>query len=223
MARKHNIKTITSIEQVPDSAPKVYKSSSGYMVCRWHVGRREYLETREHRYVMGVYDSKMHVHHKNGIKNDNRPENLEVISDSEHCRMHNLEVDDSEISRLYIEGYTQPQIGVRLGVGPGTISRSLKRSGVKRKRMGYFTSVNIDDDFLVSAFDAGVRPWRLAKRLNVGGGILYRRYRDLGYSPKSGRVTSSEDIAAREFFNKHPDDLSAYVTTNKMEPQNDAI
>lgn len=32
-----------------------------------------------------------HVHHINGNRMDDRPENLEVVTKSEHCRIHNLE------------------------------------------------------------------------------------------------------------------------------------
>ena len=32
-----------------------------------------------------------HVHHANGNRMDDRPENLEVVTKSEHCRIHNLE------------------------------------------------------------------------------------------------------------------------------------
>ena len=67
--------------------PSVYIDGSGYVVC----GRQ-----RVHRTVMEKHlDRKLgkdeHVHHKNGNKTDNRMENLQILSASEHSKLTNIE------------------------------------------------------------------------------------------------------------------------------------
>lgn len=62
----------------------------------WYVGSDGYLKigkTRYHRYLMEKHIGRKlnrneEVHHINGVKTDNRIENLEILSSSEHTRKH---------------------------------------------------------------------------------------------------------------------------------------
>jgi hypothetical protein len=70
-----------------------YKECNGYvqiwMPSHPHADKRGYI--REHRLVMekvlGRYlESREIVHHKNGLKGDNRPENLRLTNNSDHIK-----------------------------------------------------------------------------------------------------------------------------------------
>ncbi|MFC7103915.1 HNH endonuclease [Nonomuraea rubra] len=65
-----------------------WKDQQGY-VRMWHNGR----DTRQHRVVAEEMLGRPllpteHVHHRNGVKDDNRPENLEVVDSRTHIVEH---------------------------------------------------------------------------------------------------------------------------------------
>lgn len=76
----------TGVERVSDSK---YARGDGYIAVK--IGIRQYQ--LEHRLVMERHigrslDTDEHVHHINGVRDDNRIENLEVMSNAEHQRLH---------------------------------------------------------------------------------------------------------------------------------------
>lgn len=81
--------------------------------CNWIISTQGYLVRRsnngdfqlQHRFIMEQHlgrklETNEHVHHKNGVKTDNRLTNLELLIASEHHKLHVDPIKASEWSYL---------------------------------------------------------------------------------------------------------------------------
>lgn len=97
---------------------------SGYIVGTVFINGVQ-TRVRQHRWIMQQHlgrelSDDEDVHHINGIKNDNRIENLEVISHSDHSRLHNE-------CRIYRRGY-------KVQITPSDRERRIAQCADMRKR-----------------------------------------------------------------------------------------
>jgi hypothetical protein len=177
-----SIRGLRAGEVVPTSAPKRYRSSHGYWRLRWLVGNRQYVEVYEHRVKDGVVTESDHVHHINGDKADNRPENLAPISAAAHASEHHRRLDYDEVVRLYESGMTTVEVAGVLGCYPSAVSGALKKMGVATRPANFNRMVALDEDEVVRLFRSGVRPPAIAKAMGCSRTPVDRVLRERGIS-----------------------------------------
>lgn len=156
-------RTVTSHGYVMVKAPNHPDShSNGYIyehriVAENKIGRR--LESDEH------------VHHKNGDKQDNRPENLEVRHESEHLA-YELRGEDSQ-QRL--PGEENPEI--ECACGCGETLKKYDKQGRPRKRLNGHTDYATESptkDAIVSLLrtDGPLHRTEIARRIDRKIGVV---------------------------------------------------
>jgi HNH endonuclease len=129
---KTTTKILKAGDSIPTSKPRRYFAPDGYVNLRWKVGLREYVEVREHRVQNGKVVDGI-IHHRNGVKADNRPDNLCICrTDGEHARYHRT-TDREKVKQLYLAGKTTVEIANQLHTFPGNVSRMLRESGVQMR------------------------------------------------------------------------------------------
>lgn len=121
-------------------------SSNGYM--RLHKPGHPMADklgwVKEHRYIAyeaglltGPQDRRQ-VHHKDGNKLNNSLSNLEVISQSDHMKIHASKkyLDADKAASLRMQGLPTTKIGEIMGANPGTIWRVIRRWEIENKKVG---------------------------------------------------------------------------------------
>jgi DNA-binding CsgD family transcriptional regulator len=176
--------------------PARYKNDQGYIRLRWRVGPAQHVEVYEHRWVAGAKPGE-HVHHINGVKDDNRPENLEVLSPQAH-RSEHREVDHELVARLYSEGLSTPEVARQVGCAAPTVYRALVAAGVEIRPGWTYHAIEGHDETIKRLHESGVRSRRIARALGLSPSYVDSRVGAMGLVPhRDGRPTNAEIDAAR--------------------------
>lgn len=174
------IRSLPPGSPIPDFEPRRYRNSSGYIRLRWRLGPGDYVECYEHRVVDDhVVAAGVQRHHRNHVRDDNRPENLETLTFAEHRHEHRA-ADADAVVQLYTEGFSIPQICRLLGrKDTGGTYRILASRGVAmRSSEDYRPPL---DRAQISRWHAqGVRAGEMMRRTGRGRVAIYKVFEELG-------------------------------------------
>jgi len=128
-------------EDIPKGQPRRTMASNGYVLLSWQVDRCSVARVYEHQLVARLPPSGLIVHHKNGVKTDNRIDNLELLPRPDHGRHHKpCKFDVQYAARLYEAGSSTVAIAKELGTFAGNVSRALRNYGVAMRPPGVWSA-----------------------------------------------------------------------------------
>lgn len=132
--KKHNIRVRDNSEYRQGHA--TYTVTNGYGRWREYAGYDRNKSVTVHRLAavawFGLNEvNGKHIHHKNGVRWDNREENISLLNQSEHARQHQKElvahVNPNKVEELYESGWTQVEIADKYDVSDAYISILLNK------------------------------------------------------------------------------------------------
>lgn len=196
MSGLNEIRYLKAGEAVPAGEPRRYVTKAGYVMLRWKVGKRQYVEVREHRVVAGACTDQHVVHHLNHDRADNRPENLILTTSKQHSALHGrdrMKFIRSEARRMYESGASITEVAAYFAVNNATVSRGLRADGTAIRPLGQTVRNRnrVQEDQIVQLYVQGIRPFHIAARLSVGEAVVRRVVKEHGLpSHRSGRPAS---------------------------------
>ncbi|WP_416705488.1 helix-turn-helix domain-containing protein [Acinetobacter sp. 197] len=168
----------------------------------YRVVKRNGQSLKEHRLIVeNLVGRKLlpheHVHHINGDKLDNRPENLSVLHSSDHMSLHHrLTLDIELIKTMRSNGLSMDCIAKELGVSRSAIARRLRDEGMDTQARRPL-SWNIEE--AIDLISQGISRAEIARRFSVSESSLRKVLRKRGiYAPdtRSKHIYDIERIRA---------------------------
>lgn len=127
-------RTLQTGERVPSHTPTRTLQDTGYIVLRWTVSPNVVVRVLEHRVGQdGIVVAAEHVHHINGDRSDNRPENLEYLDAKTHQAHHHHRIHLDEIGRLYGNGLKMREVAEELGTSIEYVCRLMAENGIESR------------------------------------------------------------------------------------------
>ena len=143
------------------------------------------VKTLTHHMVVGAPPEGHVVHHKNHIKTDNRPENLEVISLEEHSRQHTTgRHDDEEYREALYAGLKKWNSLDSTKKKRSEYMKSRSKDWYKskaRSAKSFRSDITIDSLLSVADDNEATSANAAARILNCGRNVVVRVLKDHGY------------------------------------------